>query len=253
MMVFTSVSFAILLLFGTPLSAAAFGQGSNHSPPAACHPMPLGPHFNPMSGGYNVKWCVETGSATVPIGTSSSGAPIFLNLQSMIITGNCELTGMLAGGMAGRSGQCRVLTIVNYISDSSGTVSTSTCQGTITLGGAPDLGGAAWVVVPEKDSELFLFYNMSVNDFRVGWSTTTQASIASGALGPTSAVCASFLFDGTSADLFVPAHAGHFNFSGVSTVGPAGFNFGTFVFYHANVTPISPQHHHHFGNRNDNN
>ncbi|MDH2900864.1 MAG: hypothetical protein PXY39_07810 [archaeon] len=237
-----AVGLVIVLIASSVSAMTAYGYSDNNN------------HSQTTQTGWRVSWVVKTGPAP-------PGAP--LPLQSMLITGSCDLTGMLPGGMAGTSGHCEVLTIVNYY-DSSGTVQSSTCQGDITLGNSPGLKAMTgssvplgWVVMPPSDSGLYTLYGITVHgnpvsDFRVGWSSETAANIASGSLGPTSGVCSMFLFDGTSADLFVPAQAGHFNFSGVSSVGPAGFNFGTFQVYHANVTPIHQHHHIHQFDDNDN-
>jgi hypothetical protein len=258
-MIIVSISFAILLLLGTPLYASA--KGSNDSPKfAACHQnLHRQQQSDPLvrTGGYNVNFCVVTGpgqgpaNGLYPLPPSTTPAYLF-SLQGMVIEGSCDLTGGTISQGYGTSGVCTVFASVSYSdltplspkAPSLPSSGTSVCRGTIVLGNSPNLKGAAWVVVtPSQGSGLAVFYGKAVSDFRLGWNSATEKEIQSGFLGPTSQVCSMFLFDGTSADLFIPAQVGHFNFSGLDSVGPADFNFGAFTFYNANVSHFHHEHH----------
>jgi hypothetical protein len=209
-MVLATSLFAILLL-SSPLYVAAKGSGSSND----------GNNIQATQTGWSVSWTIVTGPAYVP---SELGGP--LHLQGMISKGTCQLKGMIPGTNAGVSGECSVLGVVMATG-----YGVSMCEDSFALGASPELP-AAWMVMPPQDSELPLFYGITtvngqaVQDFRVSSSNLLQPQ------GFNTGLCSSFLFEGYSADLFVPGMAGSFNFSG--TPGA----FGTFLFYQANVSPI---------------
>ncbi len=162
-----------------------------------------------------------TGPANI---SAKLGGPLVL--YDTVSSGTCTLTGMNSTTNSGSSGQC----------DETGTVvaagyGVSTCQASFALGASPSFP-AAWMAMPTNESELEMFYGVntlngrSVQDFRVSSSTVLQPQ------GFNTGLCSKFLFDGYSADLYVPATAGQFDLGG--TPG----DFGMFLHYTANVDPI---------------
>lgn|SRR5487761_458349 len=213
------VGLAIFLVASSVSAMAAYGYTNNV-------------HNQATQSGWKVGWTILTGPATVPLPTGQK-----LQLQSMISTGSCDLTGMLLGTNAGTSGECHILAIVNAVG-----APPSVCEASFALGASkgntalPDNGDPvpfAWAAVPSVvpyPTELAMFYpsitsvnGQAVNDFRVSSSTLLSPG------GSNTGLCSSFLFEGFSADTFVPAQAGHFNFSGTPGL------FGTFLLYTANV------------------
>lgn len=195
--------------------------------------------------GYNVRFCVVTGPAPqqpIPLGSSS----FYLYLQSIVIAGTCNLTGGSGNGgtiISGSSGECSIIsnvtgTVVNATSDETVATGPSFCQADdISLGAAPTSASpsqdplpVAWLSTGPNGSALVQYYNISTanktGDFRIGWSNLLSPE------GSNTFLCASYLFDGYSADLFVPAQAGLYNFTGTQGVS------GTFLYYYANVTPL---------------
>jgi hypothetical protein len=212
------VGLAILLVASSVSAMTAYGYSQNHAT---------------TQTGWEVSWTILTGPANVPMPTG------ILPLQSMLSTGSCDLTGAIPGmsAAAGMTGECHILAIVNAEGQAP-----SICQASFELGpstGDPSLDPMpfGWAAVPISQSELALFYGMNVHDFRVSSPHLVTPS------GFNTGLCSAFLFEGYSADLFVPAHAGHYNFSGVSTVGSAGFNFGAFMYYTAQVQAVYSQGH----------
>ncbi len=204
--------YSALLAVGTliamgiaPLSASAYSFGNVNQGPQT---------------GWMVNWVIVTGPANIP---AELGGP--LQLQGMVSMGSCQLTGMVPGANAGLSGTCNV-----YGSLRATGFGTSTCRDSFSLGASPEVP-AAWVAMPTSQSELPMFYGVTtvhghaVNDFRVSSSNLLQPQ------GTNTGLCTSFLFEGYSADLFVPASAGFYDFSGTSGA------FGTFLVYIAIVTP----------------
>lgn len=206
--VLATISFAILFL-ASPLYASARGPGPSNS------------SYQGTQTGWTVSWTIVTGPANV---SAALGGP--LQLQGMLSKGICVLTGMIPGQNAGMSGECSVLGIVNAVG-----YGASVCQDSFALGASPELP-VAWMAMPPQYSELPLFYGITtvngqvVQDFRVSSSNLLQPQ------GFNTGVCSSFLFEGYSADLFVPAAAGHYDFTG--TPGA----YGTLLHYTANVSPI---------------
>jgi hypothetical protein len=186
--------------------------------------------------GWEVSWTILTGPAMVSLPNGQT-----LQLQSMLSTGSCDLTGAIHGmhDMAGNSGKCDILAIVNAEG-----APPSVCEASFALDASspnpslPDLGDPlpfAWASVPMSGlpypSLLNMGYGIPVNDFRVSSSHLVTPH------GYNTELCTAFLFEGYSADLFVPAHAGHFDYTGTPGV------FGTFTFYSAQVHPIYSHEH----------
>lgn len=195
--------------------------------------------------GYNVSFCVVTGPAPhqpIPLGSS----PLHLYLESIVTAGSCNLTGGSGNGgttVSGLSGECSIIanltgTVVNATSGETLASGPSFCEvDNITLGAAPtnatpsqDPLPVAWIATGPNYSALVQYYNISTanktGDFRIGWSNLLSPG------GTNTFLCANYLFDGYSADLFVPAQAGLFNFTGTQGVS------GTFLYYYARVTPV---------------
>jgi len=202
-----AVALAILLVASSVSAMTAYGYSSQNQAPTQT--------------GWDISWTILTGPATIP---PQLGGP--LQLQSMLSTGSCQLTGMVPGMNVGMSGECHILAIVNAEGQAP-----SVCQASFALGSSPELP-AAWAAVPTQDSALPMFYGITnlngqlVQDFRVSSSSLLTPH------GFNTALCSAFLFEGYSADTFVPAQAGHFDFSGTQGL------FGTFWLYTANVHAI---------------
>lgn len=253
-----AVGLVIVLIASSVSAMTAYGYSDSNN------------HNQTTQTGWRVSWEIKTGPATGPSSTgglfgfqTSDGSMYLFSLQAMVNKGTCDLTGMVPGQGYGTSGECTVSAKVTYqnlealsgnLPSNVPTSGTSVCKDTFKLGASPPEqpdfpnGLPAWIAMPADASGLFLYYGQTINgqpasDFRVSSSTLLNPT------GSNTFICSNFLFEGYSADLFVPAQAGHFNFSGVSSVGPAGFNFGTFQEYHANVTPI----HHHNKDHKDHN
>ena len=256
-----SVGLVIVLVASSVSAMTAYGFSANTN------------HNQTTQTGWRVNWEIKTGPATGPSTTgglfgfqTSDGSVYLFSLQGMVNKGTCDLTGMVPGQNYGTSGECTVSAKLTYqnlaalagkLPSNVPASGTSVCKDTFDLGASPPEqpdfpnGLPAWIAMPADGSGLFLYYGQTINgqpasDFRV------SSSVLLNPTGSNTFVCSNFLFEGYSADLFVPAQAGHFNFSGVSSVGPAGFNFGTFQVYHANVTPIHQQHNVHQFDHNDN-
>jgi hypothetical protein len=214
----------VILLVGSSVSAmTAYGYSLNQATNAQT--------------GWEVSWTMLTGPATVSLPNGQT-----LQLQSMLSTGSCDLTGAISGmnAMAGNSGECKILAIVNAVG-----ASPSICEASFTLDESspnpslPDHGDPlpfAWAAVPMSGlpypSELNMFYGIPVNDFRVSSHNLVTPR------GFNTGLCSAFLFEGYSADLFVPAQAGHFDYTG--TPGA----FGTLMFYGAQVHATHSHGHH---------
>ncbi len=151
-------------------------------------------------------WKVEVYASTGP---SDFASPI--QITGMFVQGSCVLTGSANGGMNGTSGQCQFLGIVN----AQGTPS-SVCYAYVPV--------SFWTQVP-VGPKAPLSAVSGKPDLRIFSNGFTIR-------GSNTGLCSSILFDGNSADLFVPAAVGHYNFSGDPTP------FGTFVVYHASVQAI---------------
>lgn len=200
------------------------------------------------SYGYTVTFCVETGPSPhqpLPLGDTH----FYLYLQSIVTTGTCYLTGASGNGplISGLSGECSIIanvtgSVVNATSGKTLVSGPSFCDAKdITLGAAPSNASpaqdpltAAWVATGPKGSDLVKYYNVAAandtGDFRIGWSSLQSPS------GSNTFLCSAYLFDGYSADLYVPAHVGLYNFTGTQGA------FGTFLYYYANVTPLYSSH-----------
>jgi hypothetical protein len=254
-----AVGLVIVLVASSVSAMTAYGYSDNHN--------------QTTQTGWRVSSEIKTEPATGPSSTgglfgfqTSDGSMYLFSLQGMVNKGTCDLTGMVSGQGYGTSGECTISARVTYqnLEALSGKLpsnvpasGTSVCKDTFKLGASqpeqPDFpnGLPAWIAMPPYASGLFLYYGVTINgqpvsDFRV------SSSVLLNPTGSNTFVCSNFLFEGYSADLFVPAQAGHYNFSGTSSVGPAGFNFGTFQVYHAKVTPMHQEHRKDRNDHNDN-
>jgi hypothetical protein len=178
------IALAVLLIAGSVSALVAYGDSQNQQ----------------AQTGWNIQVAALTGP-------SDFLDPIQIN--GMLVTGSCTLSGSSNGGMSGTSGQCQFLGIV----DAQG-MPLSVCFANIPV--------SYWTQVPPgPDAPLSALSGKP--DLRV-FSNSFALQ------GRNTNLCGGILFDGNSADLFVPAAAGSYNFGG-DTLAP----IGTFLFYHANV------------------
>jgi hypothetical protein len=212
-------------------------------------PTLTGSSSSSSSYGYTVTFCVKTGPSPhqpLPLGHT----PFYLYLQSIFTAGTCNLTGALGNGgalISGSSGECSIIanvtgSVVNATSGKTLVSGPSFCEAdNIALGAAPSHASplqdplpVAWAATGPNGSDLVQYYKVAAanntGDFRIGWSSLQTPS------GSNTFLCSAYLFDGYSADLYVPAHVGLFNFTGTQGA------FGTFLYYYSNVTPLFSSH-----------
>jgi hypothetical protein len=151
-------------------------------------------------------WSVRVQAATGP---SDFASPLQIN--GMFVMGSCTLTRSTDGGLTGNSGYCHFLGMVNAQG-----MPVSVCEANIPV--------SFWTQVP-VGPEAPLSAVSGKPDLRIFSNGFTLQGSHTG-------LCSAILFDGNSADLFVPAAAGHYNFAGDPTP------FGTFLEYYAVVHAI---------------